>query len=158
MTLGNKAVEVALKRVGTKEIGENWGRPVQIYLAFVHVFRPAAWCAAFLALMVHNAAKELGVKAAWPKSGYVQSVVNWAKKSTYLRDTPENGYAFVVWHPELKRYAHIGLIADTRKVHDHWEFLTVEGNSSTTGGREGKEVVSMWRAWNPARHRCFPVR
>jgi hypothetical protein len=152
MTLGEKAVELAKLRIGVHEASTNWSPFIKIYLAFVGVFFPAPWCSAFASFVIHKAAASLGIKAKWPRSGYVQSVVNWAIKNSYISTKPCVGCAFVKYHPELKRYAHIGFIAEVNGN----KVLTVEGNSNTTGGREGTEVVSIMRIWTD-RYRSIKI-
>jgi hypothetical protein len=157
-TLGNKALELAKQSVGVKEESPNWGKFVAVYLKCIGILFPAPWCAAFVAYKVHQAAAVLGIKAKWPKWGLVAKVVTWAKAQGITHPDPIPGYVFAVYHPELRRYAHIGFIAEVRKVKDgRWLFRTVEGNSNSDGSREGKEVASNWRSWNPKRHICIEV-
>ncbi len=145
MTLGEKAVKDGLANLGVHEVpkGSNDGPFIRVYLAFVGIFHPAAWCCAYCSFRIHKAAASLGIKSRWPKSGYVQGVYNWSVKNTIISTKPLKNHAFVVYYPNLKRYAHIGLIADVKGD----KFLTVEGNSNTDGGREGYAVVSQWRLW-----------
>lgn len=158
MNLANKVIELAKQSIGVKEETPNWGKWVQVYLKFVGLFTPNPWCAAFVAYKIHQAAGQLNIKSKWPKSGYVQGVVNWAKKNTFILRAPQSNSVFAVWHPDLNRYAHIGFIIEIKKYKSgRVDFLSVEGNSNTDGGREGKEVVSQWRVWNPNRHICISI-
>jgi hypothetical protein len=158
MKLEEKTLELAKQSIGVTEETPNWGRWVSVYLKFVGIFSPAPWCAAFVAYKIHQAAGQLNVKATWPKAGYVQSVVNWAKKKVLVVRVPLPNTVFAVWHPELNRYAHIGFIAAVRKSGSKVEFLSVEGNSNTDGSREGKAVVSQWRTWNDAKYICILIQ
>lgn len=147
MTLGEKAVELAAQSIGVTEETPNWGRWVKVYLTFIGLVRPAPWCGAFVAYKIHQAAGALGVAAQWPKTGYVPSAVTWARKRGLVADHPAAGMAFAVWHADKGRYAHIGFI---RRVYQHGGktyFVTVEGNSNDTGGREGTKVACNRRVW-----------
>lgn len=154
MTLGEVAVKRAKQSIGVYEKPANWGKWVKTYLAFVGIFCPAPWCAAFVAFKVHQASRDLGISVMWPKWGYVQKVVNWAVRRNLLTDEPGPACAFVVYNDDLKRYAHIGFIVEVSS--DGKSIKTVEGNSNTDGGREGTSVVSMWRAWT-SRHKCIKI-
>jgi hypothetical protein len=155
--LGIQAVIRAHQSVGVAEVTENWSKWIAVYLRFVGIRRPAPWCSAFVAYKIHQAASDLKVKVQWPRKAYVQDVFNWARTRDIVHSDPLPGRAFVVYHKDLNRYAHIGLIVEVRKIFGKTQFLTVEGNSNTDGGREGKAVVSVWRNWDPARHKAIAV-
>jgi len=157
--LAERAIECAKRSIGVREDTKpNWGKWVSVYLKFVGILFPAPWCSAFVSYKIHQAAQELGVKTIWPKQAYVQSVVNWAKKRPEgsIRTGPLPNSVFVKYDHTLKRYAHIGFIADVKWEGGQEKILTVEGNSNTDGSREGKEVVSKWRVWTKD-HRCIRI-
>jgi hypothetical protein len=156
MTLGTKAVECAKLRVGTAEVTPNYSPAIKIWLAFTGIFYPAPWCSSFAAAMIHNAASILRVKARWPRSASVQYCFNWCEKRGLVAKTPHEGDAFVIWNNELNRYAHIGLIAEVIPWNKTWKIHTVEGNSNSTGAREGTAVVSNWRVWS-GRYRSLKI-
>jgi hypothetical protein len=158
MTLSERAIECATRSIGVKENPSNWGRWVSAYLKFVGIFFPAPWCAAFVAYKINQAASELGVKSRWPKYGYVQSVVNWAKKQPVgsIRLMPYPNSVFVSYSNDLKRYSHIGFIKAVVKEDGLIKIITIEGNSNKTGSREGTEVVSIKRIWSE-RYRCLRI-
>lgn len=157
--LPQQAIMRAKQSIGVTENPSNWGRWVRQYLESVGILTPAPWCAAFLNFKIKQAANDLGIKSRWPKTGYVQSIVNWAKKQPVGSITyrPVTNSVFVVYHPELKRYAHTGFISEVRSLgKSGYRILTVEGNSNTTGSREGTKVVSTWRRWTD-NHRCIRI-
>jgi len=146
--LGSKAIDCAHRSIGVTEskTPPNWGKWVKVYLTFVGIFKPAPWCAAFAAYKIHQAAGELNEKVYWPKTGSVQSTVNWAKKHSQISDIPIPGWAFVKYDWKLKRYAHIGFIDGVFTQEN--KIKTVEGNSNNDGSREGREVVAIYRKWD----------
>jgi hypothetical protein len=149
MTIGQRAAQDGMANLGVREESPNWGKWVSVYLNFVGWFKPAPWCAAFVAYRVHMAAKALGMKARWPKTASVQAVVNWAKRIGGNRMHPQAGDAIAFYHAELKRYAHIGLIVSIEHRADGIYLHTVEGNTNDEGSREGYEVAARVRRWNP---------
>lgn len=153
--LAQQTLKRAWESLGVKETSPNDSIWIRIYLAFVNILRPAPWCSAFCMYKLHQGAKDLGIKSKYPKSGYVQSVYNWAEKNGYLLALPMAGSVFFVWHPELNRYAHIGFVKSVSK--DGKRFVTIEGNSNTTGGREGTEVASNTRVYNSKNHKFAKI-
>ena len=158
MTLAEQAIYRAKQSIGVRETSPNWSVWIKIYLAFCNIFAPAAWCAAFVAYKVHQAAGDVGVKSVWPRQAYVQSVVNWAKRQPMgsIREAPLPNSVFVRYYADLKRYAHMGFIEKVRTNNGRTEILTIEGNSNTDGGREGHSVASTWRPWT-SNHRCIRI-
>ena len=149
-TLGEKAVECALRSVGVhEEGGDNHGPAVKKYLASVGLPEGSPWCAAFVYYKVQQAASELGVHFSYPKTGLVQAVVSWAREHGHLSRTPEVGMAVAIWHKNLNRYAHIGLITKVEKGERFTTIETVEGNSNSDGSRNGTAVVQHRRKWAP---------
>lgn len=57
------------------------------------------------------------------------------------RGTPKSGDVFVMYHPDLKRYAHTGFVTEATGLN----FKTVEGNCNPQGGREGYGVFARER-------------
>lgn len=135
--LAQKTLELAAQSVGVHEESPNYGKWIRVYLNFVGIYEPAPWCCAWLIFKVHQAARALGVKSKLPKTASCQALRNWAGKRGLIRNIPQAGDIGLVWHPELKRYAHVFFVesVDGRMIH------TIEGNSNTDGSREGKAVV-----------------
>jgi hypothetical protein len=134
-TLGLQAAFRAQQSVGVKETSTNWSPYIKIYLNFVGWFKPAPWCAAFVAYKVHQAAGDLRRTARWPKTAGCDAIYAWAKKTGNLLDAPEPGCVFLVGSP--RDYTHTGFVTAVGRN----SVETVEGNSNNTGSREGTSVV-----------------
>jgi hypothetical protein len=137
-------LEHAASKVGVAELPPhlNRGPEVDAWNKRVGNDQAAPWCAAFAWCM---GADEL--EADWPvvKTGSCQAIYTWAKKEKLLRDEPEPGDLFLMYHPELSRYAHVGYVRTVRSD----ELDTVEGNTNTNGSREGWGVFAKTRARTP---------
>ena len=138
--------------LGVDEIGgDNRGPAVEWILKGADLQPGEPWCAAF----VNRIAEIAFAKKNTPSplelvrfEGYVQSYYDYGKLHGWLRpewDVPHPGDLFVVYHESKQRFAHIGFVADPHSVGDR--FLTVEGNSNSTGGRNGVAVVSNQRPY-----------
>jgi hypothetical protein len=137
--LGLQAAFRARQSIGVAEEKPNWGKWVSIYLKFVGYFRPAPWCAAFVAYKVHQAAGDLKAKAAWPKTAGCDEIYRWAKKTGNVLESPEPGCVFLVGSP--KDYTHTGFVQSVRDG----QVITIEGNTNVAGEREGKYVLARTR-------------
>ena len=135
---------VALKEVGVEEVGgNNRGPRVKEYLASVNLPEGNPWCAAY----VHWCYRECGVvleparsyamalkfhekpKRVWERGGWTYEPGEWKRIS-------KDGDHFALWYDNLGRIGHTGLI---RGEDEKW-VLTVEGNTSSGGSREGDAV------------------
>lgn len=137
--LGLQAVTRARQSIGVAETSTNWSKWIRIYLAFVGWFRPAPWCAAFVAYKVHQAAGDLRIKSRWPKTAGCDAIYQWAKRTGNLLDRPEPGCVFLVGTP--RDYTHTGFVAE---VHPEM-VITIEGNTNRAGEREGTCVMQRSR-------------
>lgn len=100
-----------------------------------------AWCAAFVGQMGRQA---LGRWWPCPRTASVMQLVAWARERPTERwyTDPQVGDLFAIWHEDLARYAHVGIVATVapgRIIH------TVEGNANPAGGREGFGVFALDR-------------
>ena len=96
---------------------------------------PDPWCASFVAMV--------GVLAcgdAWPlpKTASCQALHDFAITHGVIYTTPAVGDVFLIWHPELHRFAHTGFVIGDGN-------LTISGNTSGAGSREGWMVGQ--RVW-----------
>jgi hypothetical protein len=101
--------KVYMSQIGLSEIpeGSNWGPNVQKYLSSVHVYSPAAWCAAF----VHWSNSTAGIKdniTAW--SPTAQNNANLVYYNGHYLQPPRPADVFTIYFPSLKRIAHTGFI------------------------------------------------
>lgn len=143
-------LKAAWETLGVHEAGtSNSGKWVNQYLAFVRLKPGNPWCAAYVAYRVHHAASDLGLRTDWPKTGLVQAIYNWAKKRNLVHRVPREGDVFLVWSASARRYNHTGFVLHV----NGGSFATIEGNSNSTGAREGTMVCSNVRILTPGKYR-----
>lgn len=121
-----------------REIGPNAGQCVQEYQRTTGNKPPDSWCASFVSWCGKSA---LG--SDWPLviSASCETLFLDGKKKGLNRGAPRRGDVFVMWHADLKRYAHTGLVTEATGLN----FKTVEGNTNPAGGREGYGVFERER-------------
>jgi hypothetical protein len=123
-------------------LGSNRGTQIDYWIAEAGLDPKGAfpWCAAFVGQVGRQA---LG--AAWPcpRTASVQTLYGWADRGRYVESSPAVGDLFVVWHAELKRFAHVGLVIGNLPA---GRISTIEGNTSGGGSREGWGVFARERA------------
>lgn len=136
--------------VGFTEQGPNSGQVVDAFLASVGLKPGQPWCAAYMnycgqrAFSVHE-------PSTWPvpMTGGCLAIGNWAAKKSVLMKTGQVGDLFLLHYPQMKRFAHVGvLVAPVAGTPNRW--LTIEGNTSGQGSREGWIVAKRERTINPA--------
>ena len=141
----NDARRAHLKQVYEREIGvreqggANRGTRVEEYLAVTGLGPGYAWCAAFVSWCFQQA----GVVA--PRSAWVPSFAVRSKRifqrGEFTHQRPRAGDVFLIWFARLNRPAHTGFV-------DRWSgdwVTTVEGNTNTSGSREGDGVYRKRR-------------
>lgn len=122
-------VKVALEAEGASEVppNTNSGPFVERVLKGVGLQKGQPWCAAF----VYNVGVQaLGAQWPLPQTGGCQVLADYAKLHGVLTVDIEVGDVFLIWHPELSRFAHTGFIVGPNH-------LTLSGNTSGAGSREG---------------------
>lgn len=124
---------VAAKSEGASEIpaDTNSGPYVERVLRRVGLKKGKPWCAAEVA---DTGALALGSVWPLPLTGGCQVLYEFARKRAVVYDTPERGDVFLIWHPELERFAHTGFVTS---VNPDGTCNTREGNTSGGGSREG---------------------
>ena len=134
---------IARSQVNVTEVppNTNKGLKVEDYLATVGLSPGQPWCAAFVAWVGVYA---LGGRWPVPKVGGCALLGEWAAKKGLLKTTPEAGDVFLLYFPKLKRFAHTGFILSAGT-----ECVTVEGNTSGAGSREGWGVFERKRTFGP---------
>ncbi len=145
----------ALSNLGVAEspVGSNWGLKVRMFLASVGILRPAAWCCAFACWCLKKAGAIPGIITS---TGYVPALVGEAtRRGTLIKagDVAAGqadvypGYLVAFWEtfpdPKLNGWHHVGILKEAPDADGH--YTTVEGNSNTSGSREGYEVVLQHR-------------
>jgi len=134
--------------IGTRELtGNNDGKRVEEYLAFVGFKKGASWCAAFVSWV---GAQVKGVRylvTAWSPS-YGSSKFLVFKRGTKLKGVGQRGDVGTItgvvngeW-----RISHVFFIDGLTK--DGKLYRTVEGNTNSQGGRDGNGVFARLRSPN----------
>lgn len=105
------------------------------------------WCAAFVGAIGRQALGD----ALWPvpRTASVPEIAAWADKNgilmAFLSAPVSPGDLFVVWHPELKGYHHVGLVTAVHAAPTGLTLETIEGNTSGAGIRDGWGVFARSR-------------
>lgn len=147
-----------------REKGINSGPQVEDYLRYVNLGRGQPWCAAFICWVYGQAGVE-NPRSGWSPDLFKRTKVVWTRaESIKLKGKSEQGYrasgmgyevsgrrlmglqprfgdVFGIYFPEKERIAHAGFV-------DQWEdtwLITVEGNTSISGSREGDGVYRKRR-------------
>ncbi|SMC59209.1 C40 family peptidase [Pedobacter africanus] len=122
----DKVLSIARAEVGVREVGNNEGKRVREYLAYTGIKVPAAWCASYISWC-------------FGKAGYDRPRTAWSPAmfpASRIVKEPKPADVFGVWFPDLKRIAHVGLVAE---VKGDWIY-SLEGNSNNNGSRNGDGV------------------
>lgn len=141
-------VLAALREVGVKEEGcANCGKRVEEYLASTKLKKGFPWCSSFCHWSFRQCGTVLTPErsfAAAAQFATAHEVFHKGQLEDYEPLGPghdwerisEDGDCFVLWYANLNRIGHVGLIYGE----DEKYILTVEGNISEAGGREGTAV------------------
>jgi hypothetical protein len=161
MEIQNEIVKVADKYVGIKEVPGNNGWINEKYPEFAKQFEEdmkshgfsygQAWCAYFGELVWAEVYDKIGLASDMDKyfSGSARRTLAKFKAS----DDWETGLvpvvgAIVVWkrmkNGNAKWQGHVGIV---KEIHDGY-MLTVEGNTNSSGSREGDTVARKVRKYN----------
>lgn len=154
----NKAVEVALKYVGQKELDGNIFSDSTDFGKKMHAVGQRdgdAWCALFC---------ELVFKEAYPEkfaeldklfsASAVQTYKNFIKAGGYMENNLPKEGNLAVWQTQKdgkpQWTGHAGIVHTLKST---WEFTCIEGNTNAEGGREGVTVAIKERkvlkdVWN----------
>jgi hypothetical protein len=154
---GPIALRAALEaemNVGVREVGNNGGKWVALYLKAVNLLIGNPWCLAFLVFRLLDAASDLKKKlpSDVPRTGYTPTFANWAKQNglwtpvsaarLYYGHVQRGDFAFF-YRSAMGRISHVGVVLE---VHS-WGVVTVEGNTNQAGSREGDGVYKKSRTW-----------
>jgi hypothetical protein len=132
----------ALDFVREEPPNTNAGQAVEAIQKVTGNQRGAPWCASYVA-KVGTAALEL----LWPLklTGSVAQLAKEAESRGVLVTVPLPGDVFVIWFPSLNRFAHTGFVVSVNGS----EAVTIEGNTSGGGSREGWGVFTRKRTFGP---------
>ncbi len=132
-------VDAAMSDVGVREAtGRNDGPAVERYLAHVGLGKGNAWCAAFVSYHLSGCGVTNPLSAWSPAYASVANRVWTPRKASR---SPLAGDVFSIYYPNLKRVGHVGFV---RGVEGKY-LLTIEGNTSGPGSREGDGVYARKR-------------
>ena len=135
--------QVYTSQIGVTEVpeGSNWGPQVKAYLASVHVYSPAPWCAAFVHWCNSKAGVVDNINAGSP------SATNWSHliyfKNQFLED-PRPADVCTLYFASMGRVGHT-FFFDKRQ--NSKIYRSVEGNTNRAGSREGVEVQYKYRSF-----------
>lgn len=125
----------AKSQLYVREIGPNAGQVVEQYQKFCGATKGDPWCACAVSWC-----GKCALESDWPLvvTASCQRLYVDAKAKGLVRDAPKRGDIFLLWHPELERYAHTGFVENVGQLGpDGIPFDTLEANTNPGGGREG---------------------
>lgn len=132
---------------------ENTSQIVDWFLRFCKLKPGLPWCAAYLSYVGwHALSDDQGKKSMWPLpvTAACQTLYENAKRKRVVaaHTKGERGDAFVVWYSHLQggRFGHAGFILSKLGPST---YLTIEGNTSAGGSREGWCVTVKPRKLKP---------
>jgi hypothetical protein len=141
-----------------EENGNNRGLMVERFLTGVGQAAGQPWCAAFVYHVGFWSHFDFRSRtSSWPLPATASCWVlgDYANRRGVLTDEPMEGDVFLVWKPELARFAHAGIVARVRETGTspagfRWfDCDTVEGNSNEDGDRDANAVVRRVRRFHP---------
>lgn len=146
-------VTTALGEVGVKEVGcANCGPRVEEYLASTKLGKGHPWCSSFCHFCFRKcgtvltperkfaAAAQFATKNEVFRKGQLDDYDPLGPGHEWERIS-EDGDCFTLWYSNLNRIGHVGLIYGEEEKY----ILTVEGNTSESGSREGTTVKKRKR-------------
>ena len=142
--LTERAMEIALDQVGTREVGGNNRGPVEKYLRWLGLPPGSAYCVAGALWCYNEAAKEMGVRNPFPRTGGVVRL--WSLAPKWMRSCdPTLGAVFCHRSSKDPTKGHAGIVVG---VSDN-EIATIEFNTNAAGSRDGDGV------WQKSRPRSY---
>lgn len=131
------------EQLDVREITSNSSPDIDKYLQHVGFDYPVAWCAAFVSWNLNN----VGVSnpnSAWSPSFANANDVIWYGKTGYKQRgvTAKCGDVVTFYYSRLKRVGHVGFYVKTDKS---GYFITIEGNTNSSGSRTGDGVYKKKR-------------
>jgi hypothetical protein len=139
-------LRVSAKSIGACEVpaNTNAGPYVERVLKRVGLKKGDPWCAAEVADTGYLA---FGEHWPLPLTGGCQVLYEFAAGHGLIAKTPSRGDVFLIWHAELRRFAHTGLIVSVPTTGG--PCTTHEGNTSGGGSREGWLKAERQRHFAP---------
>lgn len=139
-----------------EEGGSNRGQVVDLFLRQVRQPPGQPWCAAFVHHVGYWSHFDHGARSSsWPLPATAScwELGQFARARAVLRSDPEAGDVFLVFSPELKRFAHTGIVVAVAKTEASpddsvYTCTTIEGNTSDDGSREGRATLARQRTFS----------
>jgi hypothetical protein len=137
--LGEAALREAVARIGVREspLGSNRGPEIDEWNRRAGVQVGSFWCMSFAWSMVDDAAKALGLPNPIFRTASCSRLFNWARAHGRIVAKPDPGDIFLCIGGEYGHY-HTGFVAGPVAK---GRFVTIEGNSNTSGSPNGVAVV-----------------
>ena len=130
--LGLRVLEKARSQLHIREAtGKNDGLAVEAYLKYTGHQKGAPWCASFVSWVFGQ------VGFSEPRTAWSPALFPLNRKTK----VPQIANVFGIYFTHLKRIAHCGII---ERTNDGW-VSTIEGNTNSTGLREGDGVYRKLR-------------
>ncbi len=138
--LRTKLIETFRSQIGVRQVGNNTGPEVDMYLAAVGLGPGNAWCGAFAGwgYLEHNLKIPTG--AAWTPNWFTQARIIKNEEGLI-------GDVGGIYFQSLGRIAHI-VVFDEDWDNGKNLITTIEGNTNDTGGRDGHSVLRKYRSKN----------
>ncbi|MEX2177776.1 MAG: hypothetical protein WD801_03640 [Gemmatimonadaceae bacterium] len=141
-----------------EEGGDNRGLMIELMLGGVQMPAGQPWCAAF----VHHVGRwshydYASRRSSWPLPATASCYVlgSFASRKGVLVSHAMVGDVFLIFKPELRRFAHTGFIAHvhacgaTPAGNPWYDCETIEGNTNEKGSRNGTSVLRQQRRFYP---------
>lgn len=139
--LRDSLISIAESQVGVREFtGNNDGTEVELYLQSVNLGKGYAWCAAFVT-WCHDQAGIDNPRSAWSPDWFKTNIIYSRNKPTIEIFKSKPGQVFGLYFESKGRIAHVGIIIKEDRLH----YITIEGNTDGSGGREGDGVYKKIR-------------
>lgn len=151
MTTASEIIKIARAEIGVREGRDsngNWNNRVKYNAWYAdkvndNGFLTSAWCATFVSWVANKAGAldKIIPLHAWTPSGLV-----WFRKNATVSQGAgaRVGDFFYVYYPNMGRVAHVGIV---ERVEGDF-IVTIEGNTNTTGARQGNGVYRLRRKVN----------
>ncbi len=135
-------LDTADSQMGVQETPRrsNNGPEVRAYLRATGLGPGHPWCAAFLAWCVQQVEIANRMDIAFPKTASCDVILEFARRHDILFTEAEKGDVFLVMASQHDA-THTGFVKTTSRT----RFTTIEGNSNSSGTREGQSVCSNTR-------------
>jgi hypothetical protein len=140
LELRNKLIVSIESQLNVRETTPNRGPMVDKYLKEVGADYGNPWCGAFVGYNL-TAYKIKNPNSAWSPNYAKPIDIIWKAKRKNNK-TPLAGDVVTYYYPNLGRVGHVGFFV---KLDKDGYFITIEGNTNGSGGREGDGVYKKKR-------------